>query len=142
MKSIVLSLLFVFSSSVMAAGYGDAGCGLGSMVLGSDPGFTQVFAATTNGTFGSQTFGITSGTSNCSKGSKAATEFIEANKTGLKNDAARGNGETLASLAEIYGINNTQCFGQTVQKHFSTIFQSENSEEINARIQILASCQA
>src|SRR3569832_2714255 len=45
--------------------YGSAGCGLGSIVFGSQPGFIQILAATTNGTFASQTFGITSGTSDC-----------------------------------------------------------------------------
>ena len=45
--------------------YGPAGCGLGSIVMGSKPGFMQVFAASTNGCSGSQTFGITTGTSNC-----------------------------------------------------------------------------
>src|SRR5690348_10000976 len=47
------------------AGYGVAGCGFGSMLFGKQPGFIQVLAATTNGTFGSQTFGISTGTSNC-----------------------------------------------------------------------------
>src|SRR6266571_3742686 len=42
--------------------YGAAGCGLGSMVFGNQPGGVQVLAATTNAT-GIQTFGITTGTS-------------------------------------------------------------------------------
>ena len=60
----VAASLFLLPVSVFAAaGYGAAGCGLGSMVFGSKPGAEQVVAATTNGTFGSQTFGITFGTS-------------------------------------------------------------------------------
>lgn len=43
--------------------YGMAGCGLGSLVMGKDGG--QILAATTNGTFYSQLFGITSETLNC-----------------------------------------------------------------------------
>ena len=46
--------------------YNMAGCGLGSIVISSD-GFVQIFAATTNGSTANQTFGITSGTSNCTK---------------------------------------------------------------------------
>lgn len=47
------------------AQYGMDGCGLGSIVFGNDNGtLKQVIAATLNGT-GMQTFGITSGTSNC-----------------------------------------------------------------------------
>src|SRR5262245_22752963 len=67
-------------------GYGAAGCGLGSVFFGSKPGFIQVLAATTNGTSGNQTFGITSGTSNCdtgSGGSASAKVFIAANREAL-----------------------------------------------------------
>src|SRR6186713_935077 len=60
--------LFFTSANAAADGYGPAGCGLGSMIFEPDSGFTQVFAATTNGTSGNQTFGITSGTSNCDPG--------------------------------------------------------------------------
>ncbi|RYZ63378.1 MAG: DUF3015 domain-containing protein, partial [Proteobacteria bacterium] len=45
--------------------YGTAGCGLGNMILGKE---NQVFAATTNGTLGNQSFGITFGTLNCEGG--------------------------------------------------------------------------
>ena len=44
--------------------YGPAGCGLGNMIVGGGTGFSQVFASTTNTTSGTQTSGITSGTSN------------------------------------------------------------------------------
>ena len=45
--------------------YGTAGCGLGSMIFGDQKGAIQILAATTNSIFGTQTFGITTGTSNC-----------------------------------------------------------------------------
>ena len=35
--------------------YGTAGCGLGSLVFGNQAGAVQILAATTNGTFASQT---------------------------------------------------------------------------------------
>lgn len=42
------------------------GCGLGSMAWRGQRGIgPQVLAATTNGSFGTQTFGITFGTSGC-----------------------------------------------------------------------------
>ncbi|MEN0057326.1 MAG: DUF3015 family protein, partial [Bdellovibrio sp.] len=47
--------------------YGTAGCGLGSLVFGNEKGPVQIVAATLNGT-GVQTFGITTGTSNCGEG--------------------------------------------------------------------------
>jgi hypothetical protein len=87
-------------------GYGPAGCGLGSLIFEPNSGFTQIFAATTNGTFGSQTFGISSGTSNCtdsSGGSDSAKAFVETNRTALAKDIARGQGETIESLSRLGG---------------------------------------
>src|SRR5512138_978635 len=72
--------------------YGTAGCGLGSMAFGNQKGAIQILAATTNSLFGTQTFGITSGTSNCGEaavGSKGTRIFIEGNRDALAKDAAR-----------------------------------------------------
>jgi len=91
-----------------AAGYGMAGCGLGSIVLGKSKGIMQVFAATTNGTSASQTFGITTGTSNCAGGKEAAAiqgqqDFIANNLAPLSKEMAQGQGETLAAFTETLG---------------------------------------
>jgi hypothetical protein len=136
MKKLLVAL-FAFASmaSAFAAGYGTAGCGLGSIVLGDQPGFTQVFAATTNGTAGSQTFGISSGTSNCGSGGKSAVMFIEANKASLANDISRGQGETLSSLAKIYGIKDASSMGSALQKSQSSIFATNDSAKISASIE-------
>ncbi|MHB8483243.1 MAG: DUF3015 family protein [Nitrospiria bacterium] len=113
--------------------YGSAGCGLGSMVFGNEPGAVQVVAATTNGTFGSQTFGITTGTSNCGKGvidtseNSHLAQFVENNMDNLAKDIARGNGESLNTLAELTGVSEAQkpeIFAK-LQANFSTIFSSE-----------------
>ena len=48
MKKYLLAVMgasLLFSTPVFAAGYGDAGCGLGSLVFGDSPGLVQVFAA-------------------------------------------------------------------------------------------------
>lgn len=116
-------------------GYGAAGCGLGSIVFGNEPGFVQVFAATTNGTFHSQTFGITTGTSNCEKQAKFASnerlnEFVRANMDNLAKDVARGHGEALDTLAELLGISTEErgTVYTKLQSNFSTIFPSENTD--------------
>ena len=106
-------------------GYGPAGCGLGSLVFAPDSGFTQIFAATTNATSYSQTFGITSGTSNCDDsggGSESAKAFVEANRTALAKDIARGRGETISSLSELAGCGNSAAVGQSLQRNFKRIF--------------------
>jgi len=106
-------------------GYGPAGCGLGSLIFEPNSGFTQIFAATTNGTFGSQTFGISSGTSNCadtSGGSDSAKAFVETNRTALAKDIARGQGETISNLSTLAGCKSPAQVGQVLQQNFKSIF--------------------
>lgn len=131
--ALVLSLVS-FSGSAFAAGYADAGCGLGSLVFGNEKGAVQVLAATTNGTFGSQTFGITSGTSNCNpaglvKLEKEREEFTEKNYTTLVKEMAMGEGENLDTLAGLYGCsqNSHSDFGSLVQENFTTIVKDQNT---------------
>lgn len=107
--------------------YGTAGCGLGSLIFKPDSGFTQIFAATTNGTFGTQTFGITSGTSNCddaSGGDQSAKAFVQTNRAALSKDIARGRGETISSLAELAGCKDDARVGKSLRKNFKKIFPS------------------
>jgi hypothetical protein len=112
-------------SSGKSGGYGSAGCGLGTLLFSPSNGFTQVFAATTNGTSASQTFGITSGTSNCDgagfqPGSTAA--FVQTNRSALAKDAARGKGATITGLTEVAGCKNPKAVGQALQKNFAKVF--------------------
>lgn len=106
-------------------GYGPAGCGLGSILFDPGSGFTQVLAATTNTSFGTQTFGITSGTSNCSasgRGASAARAFVEANRPVLARDIARGRGETISSLARLAECADAARVAEQLQRRFSDIF--------------------
>src|SRR5580704_4364926 len=85
--------------------YGAAGCGLGSVII-HNGGFVQIFAATTNGTFATQTFGITSGTSNCDDvggWAESTRVFVQANRVALTKDISRGKGETITDLAALAG---------------------------------------
>ena len=108
MKKIIFAALLGTASAPALAEYGMAGCGLGSIVskeLQWQNGSSQILAATTNGTVGSQTFGITTGISNCGeaaspgvkdavKGKKKAEQkvFLYYNLAAIKADAARGEG--------------------------------------------------
>lgn len=107
--------------------YGPAGCGLGSVILGNNPGFVQVFAATTNDTFGTQTFGITSGTSNCinpTPGMASARSFSETNRAAMSKDIARGRGETIATLTTLGGCKDPAAVGASLQKNFRRVVPS------------------
>jgi hypothetical protein len=133
----LMASLLLFPASIFAAGvggYGAAGCGLGSMVMGSDSGFSQVFAATTNGTFGSQTFGITSGTSNCGDHGLVKLErerelFAQENYTTLVKEMAQGKGENLSTLASLYQCpaSTHQEFGAMVQENFSHLVANDQT---------------
>ena len=121
----VLGVPMLMGSVAHADPYGTAGCGLGSMVFGNDKGLVQVLAATTNGTFGTQTFGITSGTSNCGDtggGTASAKAFIETNREAFAKDVARGQGETIANLSALAGCSDSTAVGSTLQGSFSAIF--------------------
>jgi len=118
--------------------YGTAGCGLGSLVFGNQRGAVQVLAATTNGTFGSQTFGITTGTSNCGPGMLAmgTKNFVEANREVLAKDISRGQGEAIGALTVINACQDSEKVGAALQRNFAAIFPSEKatSDEITQGI--------
>jgi DUF3015 family protein len=121
------------SESGGAAKYGPAGCGLGSLIFKPDSGFTQIFAATTNGTSANQTFAISSGTSNCDTGAgnaKTAKVFVQTNRAALAKDIARGRGETISSLAALAGCSDTRAVGIKLQHNFRTIFSSAKATDV------------
>ena len=144
-KVIALAVLAVsFGASAFAADYGSAGCGLGSLVFKKNDG-TQILAATTNATFGSQTFGITFGTSECNsegmiKLSMARESFIEANYKDLARNAANGKGEYVENLAKLYGYNttNSKAFVSLLQTNYNTIFAANSAKVAVAEINRLA----
>lgn len=130
-----LAVVFGIAALANAANtnrFGMAGCGLGSMLFGDDSskGY-QILGATTNGTFGNQTFGITTGTSNCNpkSGPAGAKLYIESNREALAKDASRGSGETLSGLAAIAGCQNPGAVGVTLQRNFGTIFPSAGAPD-------------
>ncbi len=130
--AVIVSLLFVGSSFAVEGEYGAAGCGLGSLLFGKQSGPIQVFAATTNGTFYSQTFGITSGTSNCDKNTKFSAntklnEFVQANLDNLAKEISMGKGESLETLAELMSVpvERKALFYEKLQANFTLIFPNE-----------------
>ncbi|MCU0656613.1 MAG: DUF3015 domain-containing protein [Polyangiaceae bacterium] len=142
---VLMFLAAVFTSSVaMADGYGTAGCGLGSIVFGNKSGIVQIFAATTNGTSASQTFGITSGTSNCKDtggGKASAKAFIEANREALAKEIARGKGESIKNLATIAGCGNSAAVGTHLKKNFKQIFPNQNASASDVSGSIIQTLQ-
>ena len=136
-KLLVLAVAFAVVAfavgTAFAAGSSNTGCGLGSLAWQGKANSTlfQAFESTTNGTFGSQTFGITTGTSNCDTPSSFVSnertkEFVVANMDNLAKDIARGSGETLEAFADLMQVPAGQrpAFYQKLQSNFAKIFTS------------------
>ena len=123
--------------------YGAAGCGLGSMVFGSQPGGVQILAATTNNLFLPwQTFGITTGTSNCGPGLLAmgTKNFVDANREAVAKDISRGQGESIGALTWMNGCKDSSQVGGALQRNFGKIFPSattSNDDVANAILDVL-----
>lgn len=113
------------------AAYGMAGCGLGSLAIHED-GMIQILAATLNAT-GFQTFGISTGTSNCKPNPQATAMeqrvFIESNLATLKREAASGQGETLSAFADLLGCQSAQ-FSAASKANFQQIYSATEPEAI------------
>ncbi len=115
-----------------AGGHGPAGCGLGTEVIFRDAQvwWQHVLAATTNATSGNQTFGMTSGTLGCEDAMgplRAEVQlFMDQNLEQLASDSARGEGESLAALSELIGIDNADqaTFNSALKSNFDKLFSS------------------
>jgi len=131
-SAMVILAVATLPLSSFAAGENNVGCGLGSSLFNGQSGVgPQVMAATTNGTFGNQTFGISSGTLGCTqngtvKHTKMAL-FIDGNKERLARDMSRGGGESLDSLAQLLGVKeeHKQHFFQVAKANFEQIYSAD-----------------
>lgn len=84
-------------------------------------------ASTINNIVSPQTSAITSGTSNCfeESHSEVSIRYIESNKVALKEDVARGNGETIVALSEVMGCQSSQNLGSALKANFRDVFAND-----------------
>ena len=132
---LALLLLGVPVGSVLAANPDNGpGCGLGKLAWSdykrSKNIAPQVMMATTNGTFGSQTFGISFGTSGCTNdgqvmAARKSDVFVASTFESLSADMARGQGEHLASLATMMGVpvEHQPAFFSLAQDRYRTLME-------------------
>ncbi|NNE08322.1 MAG: DUF3015 family protein [Gemmatimonadetes bacterium] len=121
------------------AGRSNTGCGLGTIAWeGKDGLLSQVCAATTNGTFGNQTFGITSGTLECERASalvasKQLNDFVGDNMDNLAMDISKGNGEYLSTLAVLLDVpvEERPALYSKLKANFTAIYPTENVTHID-----------
>ena len=147
MKKLILGAVLV-ASPILAMAH-PAGCGLGTHVVFKNPGsWTEhVLAATTNGTSGNQTFGMTSGTLGCQSANgplaSRVNVFLDQNLEQLATESATGNGEALSALAELIGVaqEDDATFKHSVKANFDQLFASENTSSAdvyNALVDIMS----
>jgi hypothetical protein len=90
----------------------------------------QVMMATTNGTVGSQTFGISFGTSGCTNdgqvmAARKSDMFVASTFESLSEDTARGQGEHPTSLATMMGlpVEHQSAFFSLAQDQYRTLME-------------------
>lgn len=145
MKKILWASVFggmmMFSAGANAVD--STGCGLGSMAWRGQSGrVPQILAATTNGLFGTQTFGITFGTSGCDPNGritggtqKMVLAFLENNMEQYAMDAARGQGETIDTLAGIMNVDSEK-LGEVSKQNFAFLFPDQDVQAVDVTLNL------
>ena len=134
MKKLLVSVALSASlvSGAFAAANTNTGCGLGSLIIDKQGILWNLFQVTTNHTFGTQTFGITSGTSGCKSGKVAmdsrTQEFVAANMDALSQEIARGNGEHLDTLVELLNVDDKEAFKVALQDNYNKLYANANAQ--------------
>ena len=132
----VAAVAALFPAIAVAQQNNIGSCGWGSKVFDGQSGLApQVLGATTNGTFGNQTFGITSGTSGCTQDGAVRSTwktamFIDGNKETLARDMSVGSGEALDSLAHLLGVEaaDRAAFNRIARDNMQRIFPRDIAE--------------
>jgi hypothetical protein len=132
--SLAAACAVAFAVPAFAVDRSNVGCGLGSMLFKDQDGvLSHAFAATTNGTFGNQTFGITSGTLECAKpasftANEKLNSFVSDNMDNLAVDISKGSGEYLTTLAVLMDtpVEARPELYRLLQSNFAAIYTSES----------------
>jgi hypothetical protein len=131
MKKLIKSAAFLLMAAPLSSVLADSGpgCGLGQQIFKGQSGlFAHTAAATTNGTFWNQWFGLSSGTLGCDGNSVVDNEyqrkvFVANNLDNIAQDMAQGQGDHLASLASLMGVSKTDepVFFAMTQTHYGKL---------------------
>ncbi len=133
LKKTAIAALLLLAPAGAALADKDVGCGIGTQIWAGQSGLIpKVLAATTNGSFGNQTFGITTGTLGCSSdgvitAANRLPMFAGTNLDQLSAEMAAGQGEALAAMATLYGVAEADraAFYRMTQQHYAEIFASD-----------------
>ena len=140
-KFLAFAAFAVAFSASSAFAIDSTGCGLGSIIFKGQSGLYQILAVTTNGSFGNQTFGISSGTSGCDQhgritgGTGKTLAFLENNLEQFAVDAARGHGETIDTVAALMGVDSEKA-GSVIKENFAFIFDSHDVSAVTVTLKV------
>lgn len=135
-KAIAVSILFAASGLANAAAPGGPGCGWGNMLFQGQSGLgPHLFAATTNGTSGNASFGLTFGTNGCDANAVLtydgqAMVDISGVLDDFSEDVALGQGEALQAVAGMYGIDkpaDVEAFASLTHNNFDQLFPTADT---------------
>ncbi|MGP4843691.1 DUF3015 domain-containing protein [Marinobacter sp. 1Y8] len=144
MKKLIAGAILLGASSMAFA---QPGCGVGAMIWKGQSGAApHILAATTNGTFGNQTFGMTTGTLGCdtNESVQSMAMYMDSNIDKVARDMSRGEGENLETLAVLLGVeaSDRDAFRQAMQDNFASVFPSSETtsgEAVTAIVAVLES---
>ena len=142
-KVLACSLLTMVTGADMAyaGGYGPAGCGIGTMIIGRDAtGITAGVAQYLNLVFYGPT-SVTLGILDCADGGVADAnsdnlDYVVTNRNQLAEDSAKGAGDTVAALADLMSCDEVS-FVDALQADHEAVFNGTD-EEVFLRIQTVA----
>ncbi|MFW5825407.1 MAG: DUF3015 domain-containing protein [Marinobacter sp.] len=140
MKKLIAGAIFLGASSMAFA---QPGCGVGAMIWKEQSGIApHVLAATTNGIFGNQTFGMTTGTLGCetNQSVQSMAMYMDSNIDKVARDMSRGSGENLDTLAVLLGVDEADRseFNRLLKDNFASVFPSSDTTSDQAVDAIVA----
>ena len=150
LKKVLACSLLTFAAvpaTAIAAGYGPAGCGIGTMILGDDAsGVMGGLAMYINGAFYGPT-SITLGILGCGDGGLAELDadkldYVVTNRDQLAEDSAKGSGDTVAALADMMGCDEVS-FVDALRADHDAVFAGTDADVLlNINTVAAASCNA
>lgn len=147
-KPLLIGTLMMSASSLAMAANSGPGCGWGSMLFEGQSGTaSHVVAATTNGTSGNNTFGMSSGTNGCDTSTtidySGTSAVVFHNMDRLSGDIAKGDGEILSTVASVMGIEaqDVPTFKRVMHENFSSLYPTSDvssDQVVQAIIAVMA----
>ena len=143
MNKLIMALALFLSSNlifsdVAFANDGSSGCGAGWYLFKKNSLVSSSLRATTNGLFFNSTFGMTFGTSNCTKHDIVKKEmeqqyYTEANREYLVVEMAQGGGEYVDTFARVMGCsdNSVEEFGRVIRHNYSEIVPAADTPALD-----------